>query len=94
MTLRFSTPSIVATPAALTLLDAANVRPITLIQRHFAGGWNGQPDNAERNEAYLRDGEGMLLSIFADVPGGPVWVISHVGYGDASYTTLLLPWEY
>ena len=40
-----------------------------------------------------RDGAGMLLSIFADVPGGPVWVISHIGYGEDSYTTILLAEE-
>ena len=42
---------------------------------------------------YHRDGAGMLLSIFADVPGGPVWVISHIGYGEDSYTTILLAEE-
>ncbi len=79
ITVRFMTPTITATPAALETL---------------AGEWGGQPDNAVRNEEYLASGEGMLLSVFADVPGGPLWVISHIGCGDDDYTTILLPDEY
>jgi len=33
-------------------------------------------------------------SAFADVPGGPLWVISHIGCGDDEYTTILLPAKY
>ncbi len=91
---RFTTPTITATPAALALLAEADVSPAAVLARHFAGEWGGQPDNAIRNEEYLAEGEGMLLSIFADMPGGPLWVISHIGYGDDDYTTILLPDEY
>jgi hypothetical protein len=93
MTLRFSTPTIVATPGALSLMGAHGIAGTDLIRRHFAGEWNGQPDNAIRNEEYLASGEGMLLSVF---PAGDetIWVISHVGYGEDSYTVLLMPEEY
>ncbi len=91
---RFTTPTLTATPASLETLAAAGIAPSTLLARHFAGEWGGDADNARVNERYLRDGEGMLLSVFADVPGGPVWVISHIGYGQDSYTTMLLPEEY
>jgi len=91
---RFTTPTITATPAALEVLAMADLAPATILARHFAGEWGGQPDNAARNEEYLASGAGMLLSVFADVPGGPLWVISHIGCGDDDYTTILLPSEY
>lgn len=91
---RFATSTLTATPAALETLAMAGIAPGALLARHFAGEWGGGADNARVNEQYLRDGEGMLLSAFADVPGGPVWVISHIGYGRDSYTTMLLPEEY
>jgi len=93
MAQRFSTPTAVMTPGAMAVLGKAAVDPMNLIRRHFSGEWNGQPDNAERNEEYLRYGEGMLMSIF-EVAREMVWVISHVGYGADSYTTVLLPEEY
>ena len=91
---RFTTATLTATPAALEILAMAGIAPGALLARHFAGEWGGDADNARVNEQYLHDGEGMLLSIFTDVPGGPVWVISHIGYGEDSYTTILLPEEY
>jgi len=91
---RFTTSTITATPAALAVLAMTDRSPATVLARHFAGEWGGQPDNAARNEEYLASGEGMLLSVFADVPGGPLWVISHIGCGDDEYTTILLPDEY
>lgn len=91
--LRFTTPTIVATPGALTLLSACGASGTSLVCRHFAGEWNGQPDNAARNEEYLASGEGMLLSIFP-VGNAMIWVISHIGCGADSYTTILLPNEY
>lgn len=90
----FTTATLTATPAALEILAMAGIAPGALLARHFAGEWGGDADNARVNEQYLREGEGMLLSIFADVPGGPVWVISHIGYGADSYTSILLPAEY
>ena len=91
---RFTTATLTATPAALGILAMAGIAPGTLLARHFAGEWGGDTDNERVNEQYLQGGEGMLLSIFADVPGGPVWVISHIGYGEDLYTTILLPEEY
>ncbi|MHB8644370.1 MAG: hypothetical protein ACYDAR_01120, partial [Thermomicrobiales bacterium] len=94
ITARFATSTLTATPTALETLAAAGIAPSVLLARHFTGEWGGDADNARVNERYLRDGEGMLLSVFADVPGGPVWVISHIGDGVESYTTILMPSEY
>ncbi len=93
MAQRFSTSQIVMTPDAMNLLAHFGTNPMELVNRHFSGEWNGQPDNAERNEEYLASGEGMLLSVF-NVGPEKVWTISHIGYGSDSYTTLLLPEEY
>lgn len=92
MAARFSTETITATPGALDLLSVLGENPMSLVRRHFAGEWNGQPDNAARNEEYLASGGGMLLSIFT-VANEPIWVISHVGTSE-DYTTVLLPSEY
>jgi hypothetical protein len=92
-TRRFSTPLAYSTIGAQEVLVRTGTAPISLIERHFAGEWNGQPDNAARNEEYLASGDGMLMSIFA-VGGETVWVISHIGNGDDDYTTVLLPEEY
>lgn len=93
MAYRFATSTAVITPGAKAVLGEAGVNPMSLIRRHFGGEWNGLPDNTERNEEYLADGEGMLMSIF-DVASQPIWVISYIGYGLDSYTTVLLPEEY
>ncbi len=79
ITARFATSTLTATPAALQTLAMACIAPTALLAWHVAGAWGGDADNARVNEHYLHDGEGMLLSIFADVPGGPMWVISHIG---------------
>jgi hypothetical protein len=92
-TRRFTTPLAQMTAGAADLLARVRTAPMGLVERHYAGEWNGQPDNAARNEEYLRNGDGMLMSIF-DVGGERVWVISHIGNGDDDYTTILLPEEY
>jgi hypothetical protein len=93
MTYRFTTPQVMMTPGAMNLLAHFGTNPMELVKRHFSGYWGGQPDNAERNEEYLADGEGMLMSVF-EVGPEKLWAISHIGYGSDSYTTLLLPEEY
>lgn len=92
--LRFTTPTINATHGAMDVLDAAGLTPEAVLHRHFAGEWGGQPDNAALNEQVMRNGEGRVISIFDDIPGGPLWVISYIGYGEGSYTTIMTPAEY
>lgn len=93
MKYRFSTSQIVMTPGVMNVMAHFGTNPMDLVKRHFSGEWNGESDNAARNEEYLADGEGMLLSVF-DVGPEKVWTISHIGYGPDSYTTVLLPEEY
>jgi len=73
-------------------MSARGANLMDLVRRHYSGEWGGQPDNAERNEEYLADGCGMLLSVFL-VGDETVWVISHIGC-DEPYTSVLLPEEY
>ena len=68
----FITSTLTATPASLEILAMADIVPGGLLARYFAGEWGGDADNARVNEQYLHGGEGMILSIFADMPGGPV----------------------
>ncbi len=92
MARRFSTPTILLTPAAMDVLVRAATAPMTLAERHFAGEWGGQPDNAARNEEALRYAQGTVFSIF-DVGGETVWVVSHLGTGQNAYTAIMLPTE-
>ncbi len=61
MALRFSTPTIVATPAALSLLSHLGENPMYLVRRHFAGEWGGDADNGQVNERYLAGGGGHVI---------------------------------
>ena len=91
---RFRTGQVVATPAALRMLDQAGVTPMTLLARHAFGDWGdlGQ-DDCEANESAIRLG-GRLFSSY-QVGGGlsaaKVWVITEA---DRASTCLLLPQEY
>ncbi len=93
MARRFSTPTILLTPAAMDVLVRAATAPLPLAERHFAGEWGGQPDNAVRNEETLRSGQGTVISVFS-VGGSTVWVVSHLGDSTTSHTTIMLPSEY
>jgi hypothetical protein len=80
----------VATPAALVALDAADMNPLALLQRHCACDWGdvGDEDKAA-NDAALAHG-GRLLSRYC-ANGAKVWVITEA---DRSATTILLPSDY
>ena len=72
----FSPGQIVATPAALNLLERHGVSPQTILHRHLAGDWGALcSDDAAANEAALRHGS-RLLSSYLIAPGVTVWVIT------------------
>ena len=86
----FALGDVVATPAALALLEQHQILPLPLLGRHLAGDWGDvPPDDADANEAALSSG-GRLLSSYR-VGDARVWVITEA---DRSSTTLLLPSEY
>jgi hypothetical protein len=84
---------IVITPAALSLLERAGVRPAALIRRHAAGDWGStEPDSVTRNGESIRLQHGSVLSRYS-LPVGTVWVATSLG-ADETYTTLMLPEEW
>jgi hypothetical protein len=93
----FSLGRIVATPAALALLEKNDVQPATLLQRHVHGDW-GDMDRSDRsaNDASVKDGS-RIFSAYLLNKTDKVWVITEAvgddGVNRAS-TCILLPSEY
>ncbi len=93
----FSLGWIVATPAALALLEQNCMQPATLLKRHAHGDW-GDMDKSDRlaNDASVKDGSRIFSSYLLNKTD-KVWVITeavgHNGVIRAS-TCILLPSEY
>lgn len=81
---------VVATPAALELLEKCGVNPKQLLARHAYGDW-GDLDEFDKqlNEQAYKDGDRLLSSY--NLPAGKVWIITE---WDRSVTTILLPSDY
>jgi hypothetical protein len=92
----FQLGQIVATPAALALLERHGVQPATLLHRHVHGDW-GDMDKHDRaaNYAALKDGS-RIFSAYV-INKDKFWVITEAandeGLSRAS-TCILLPQEY
>ena len=88
---KFSLGQIVATPAALALLEEHHVSPLDLLARHVSGDWGELPsEDAALNDASLKT-NGRLLSSYPIAPNTKVWVITE---WDRSVTTVLRPEDY
>lgn len=91
----FSLGRLVATPAALELLDQHGKTPHEFIQRHLSGDWGDVcPEDAALNDASIEDGSRILSSY--KLGDQKLWVISEAAddYGHRSATTILLSSEY
>lgn len=87
----FTLGATVATPPALSVLEAAGTDAATLLDRHVSGDWGDLNDEDKAvNTAAVKDGE-RILSSYEVAPGRKVWIITE---WDRSVTTLLLPSEY
>jgi hypothetical protein len=88
----FHAGQIVATPAALALLEQANKTPVEFLSRHLRGDWGDDlcQDDKTENELSLKEGF-RLLSSYNVTDGKKLWIITEA---DRSVTTLLLPSEY
>lgn len=102
---KFPLGQVVATPAALALLERHTFSSSALLNRHVRGDWGDLFDeDREGNEEALVDGN-RLMSVYrlvdaqriADTPLSKrdsfptIWIITE---WDRSVTTLLLPSEY
>ena len=107
---KFSTGSIVATPAALKLLQKHGFIAAQLLARHIAGDWGDcYKEDVELNIAALQDGS-RLFSVYRlvsddvmkDLPQSKrsnlptIWIIteSKNEFGVRHVTTLLCPEDY
>lgn len=87
----FDLGRIVATPAALQVLTARQMTPLSLLQRHALGDWGDLvADDVKANQHALRNGWRLFSSYRLD-PSTKVWIITEA---DRSVTTVLLPDEY
>lgn len=92
----FQLGRVVATPAALALLEKHGVASVTLLNRHQRGDW-GDLTRHDRvaNDAALVNGS-RLLSAYV-IKGERIWVITEVVGGDGATrasSCILLPEEY
>ncbi|WP_437191364.1 hypothetical protein [Planctomicrobium sp. SH527] len=87
---------IVATPAALESLEAAEQAAWEFIAKHISGDWGVVDDeDKESNNQSLKDGS-RLLSAYLLKTGEKIWLITEAAddRGNREATTLLLPEEY
>jgi len=87
----FPLGKVVATPGALSLLEALNTSPLEYLFRHVLGDW-GELDAEDRqaNEAALVHGT-RIVSSYRLQGEHRIWLITEA---DRSATTFLLPEEY
>lgn len=93
----FQLGQIVATPAALALLEKHGVNPATLLHLHVHGDW-GDIDKHDRaaNDAALKDGS-RIFSAYV-IKKDKFWLITEAAIDDdcliRASTCILLPAEY
>ena len=93
----FQLGQIVATPAALALLERHGVQPATLLHRHVHGDW-GDMDKHDRaaNDAALKDGS-RIFSAYV-INKDKFWVITEAASDDDCFTRastcVMLPQDY
>lgn len=86
----FSLGSIVATPAALSLLDEHNKTPAEFLRRHHSGDWGDLcEEDRETNEAALKHGD-RIFSAYT-IGNDKIWIITEA---DRSSTCILKPEDY
>jgi hypothetical protein len=93
---KFKLGTVVATPGALSALEASGETAIDLIQRHVTGDWGDlcAEDKALNDEALI-DGS-RILSSYVLTSGEKVWIITEAAddNGHRTATTILLPSDY
>ncbi len=92
----FELGQIVATPAALEVLENAGMSPGELLQRHANGDWGDLScADCQANDDAVRDG-GRIFSAYVLHAKVKLWVITEAvnDAGHRASTCILLPDEY
>ena len=93
---KFKLGTVVATPAAYEVIEAAGQEPSFFLDKHVSGDW-GSVDaaDARANDEAVRTGE-RILSIYQTLLGVEVWVLTEAtdDEGVRAATTVLLPNDY
>ena len=84
---------VVATPDALTALQAAGATALSFLARHARGDWGDALPASDwmTNDEALRDGDRLVSAYRLSATGEELWIITE---WDRSVTTLLLSCEY
>jgi hypothetical protein len=93
---RFSLGRVLATPAALQVLEAAGRTPADYLDRHLNGDWGDLPaGDRQLNDEALGNGSRIFSAYVVD-NNQKIWIITEaVGeHGQRASTTILLPSEY
>ena len=93
---RFELGRVVATPAALSVLEASGQTPTEFLHRHVRGDWGDLSEgDREINEEALSD-DSRILSAYITTSGQKLWIITEAvnDQGHRASTTILLPEEY
>ena len=86
----FSLGSIVATPAALSLLEEKNRTPAEFLRRHNSKDWGDLcQEDKDANDAAVIHGDRIFSAYKID--DAKIWIITEA---DRSSTCILLPEEY
>lgn len=92
----FSLGQILATPAALEILEKDDHKPSEYLERHASCDWGDVCDEDKKlNDDAVRDGA-RLLSAYHTRSKTKIWIITEAvdDFGNRSATTILLPEEY
>lgn len=86
----FQLGQVVATPAALSLLDEHNKTPAEFLRRHNSGDFGDLcQEDKDANDAAVKHGDRIFSSY--TIADDKIWIITEA---DRSSTCLLLPEEY
>lgn len=87
----FALGQLVATPAALSLLEACGKQPFHYLAKHVSGDWGDTcAEDCKTNEQALQSGA-RIMSAYTLPDGEKIWIITEA---DRSSTTILMPSEY
>ncbi len=91
MAVKFRGGQLVATPGAISAVEAAGESMVTFLDRHFSGDWGDlDEEDVQSNESALETGE-RLFSAYKLANAEKIYIITE---WDRSATTVLLPGDY